>query len=450
MTERYDRPSEALKTNWADGGGAYPSTDPGSGKRAIGWQPKDVPVTGPGEEIPAEGHNFLWRLGMEMLTWFRNLLPREWTELSEAINASSARDLLRVVPPGTGIVSRGATVFSTASVATGVLTPKSIATDGLRVYYIAGTGNRYVVAVSPVDGQDGAAGGVPLWEINPHASIDCTALCCDGTYVFFVLSGTVTGLQRVLASTGGNLQTAGAKLGHTKLRANGINVVGVKTGGVVDSWTVSTMADNWTKTPSTLLAAVAIDEDNTYVGGTRNTNDVWAYTNGSGAAVWSVTLDTNAPTVRDIAVDGDFVYVATDRFALAAGGFGTLFCLERVSGTVLWVSDLGTNLHQLAVDDAYILALDNVGDDLYILRKGQYGAAVGGAGVVKLIGNIALGSNDTLAVDGMSVFSNDGATANRLKRISLGGPSKTFMRTNAGDLRARPLFPLAVPVGKRS
>ncbi len=454
MSERIPAPTEIASTNWNSNGTTYPSTDPGGAKRATGFKPDNVPpASGDGEIVTANDQNWLHGLAMQMHTWAKQFVPREWEELSEGIaNASVVRQLLRVVPPSSGIRSRLATMYTQTSVATGTGSPKSIATTGLEVFYIAGTANRYIVSVSPVDGQDGAGGGVPLWEINPHGAADVTALTTDGMYVYYILSATVTGLQRVDTLTGGNLTAAGAKVNHNKLRANGFHVVGITGAGVVDSWTASTMADNWTANPTSGLGGVATDEESTYVGGTRNTNDVWAYTNTAGGAVWSVTLDANAPTVRDIAADGDFVYVATDSFAIAAGGNRDIFCLERVSGAVLWSMDLGVNITQITVDDEYIYALDSAADQLYMIRKGQNGAAPGdGPAVVKIKTNVGAAFNDTLSCDGTGLYAVDGTTATDLIRISNGGVTKTYMRVSGQDSRRRPFqTTLAVPTTGRT
>ncbi len=451
MSERIPAPTEIDDTNWNSDGATYPSTDPGGAKRATGFKPDNVPpASGDGEIVTANDQNWLHGLAMQMHTWMKQFAPREWTELSEGITASTVlRQLFRVCPPNSVISSRGAQLYSTVSVATGVGLVRDIVCDGVRTYYTGGTGDRYIVAVSPVDGQDGAAGGIPLWEVNPHGTATPLGIGTDGNYLFYSMSATVTGLQRVDAATGANLAVAGAKIAHGKLVSNGLNVSGVKTGGVVDNWTISTMVDNWTANPTTTLSGVAIDEDTTYVGGVRNTNDVWAYDNAGGGLTWQAALDTNPPTINDIAADGDFVYVATDRFALAAGGFGTLFCLERVSGAIMWATDLGTAINQVVVDDEYILALDAGTSDLYIMRKGQNGPAVGSAGVVKVISNIGSYAGSTICCDGVSLWSHDALTPANLRRSNTGGVTKTFMRVSGSDHRRRPFYALAVPVTGR-
>jgi hypothetical protein len=451
MTERIPAPADIANTNWNSDGTTYPSVDPGGAKRATGFKPINVPPgSGDGEIITANDQNYLHGLAMQLHNWVKQFIPREWEELSEGIaNATATRQLLRVVPPSGGIRSRGVQLYSTPSVATGVGLPRDIVTDGLRTFYFGGTGDRYIVAVSPVDGQDGAGGGVPLWEINPHGVATVMGIGCDGAYLFYSMSATVTGLQRVDADTGGNLASAGTKVGHFQIRSNGINAVGIKTGGVVDSWDIAPMTDNWTNTPTTALWGIAIDEDNTYVGGVRNTNDIWAYTNASGSSAWSVQLDPTSRQVAGIAADGDFVYVVTDRVALSAGGFGCLFCLERTTGAVLWVKDLGVDITHVAVDDEYIFALDNSADNLYIIRKGQVGPALGSPGIVKVVSNMGAYATTTISVDGTSVWTHDAATPANIKRISTGGPSKTFMRVVGGDPRRRPTHTLAIPTTGR-
>lgn len=450
-TERVTRPTEAADCNWNDDGVTYPSTDPGGAKRLTGFKPKDVPVPGLGEAIAANDQNWLNGLEMQMLTWLRDLVPREWEELSEGIAASVNRALLRVVPPSSGIRSRLAQLYSTAAVATGGGNPQSIATDGLRVYYFAGTGNKYIVAVSPVDGQDGAAGGVPLWEINPHAANNVSAVCTDGSYVYYSVEIAPTGLQRVDADTGANLTAAGTKVSHEKLRANGVNIVGIgSTAGDLDIYLRSAMTLVATKaTGSAALSGVALDEDTAYVGGTRQgAVDVWAYPLSGGGATWTSQLDGNEPTIRDICTDGDFVYVATDSFAIAAGGNRCLFCLERVAGTVLWAVDLGVNISMLAVDDEYLYAVDIGADVLYMLRKGRPGDSAT-ALAIKLKSNVTGNATDTIASDGTSLYFQDGAAATNLRRLATAQASKLFMRASGTDNRRRPFHTAALPIGGR-
>ena len=449
MNERVVRPTEAADCNWNDDGVTYPSTDPGGPKRLTGHKPKDVPVPGPGEVIAANDQNWLHGLEMQMVSWLRDLIPREWTELSEGIAASATRELLRVVPPASGIRSRLVELYSTAAVTTGGANPRSIATDGLRVYYFGGTGNKYIVAVSPVDGEDGAAGGIPLWEINPHGANDVLAVCTDGTYVYYSMNAGPTGLQRVDAVDGTNLTTAGATHSHNKLRANGVNVVGIEgsTGaGDLDIWLRSAMTLVATKvTGSASLRGLALDEDTAYVGGDRNgADDVWAYPLTGGAVSWTAQLDGNAPTIRDICTDGDFIYVATDSFAIVAGGNRSLFCLERVNGTVLWAADLGVNISMLAVDDEYLYAVDIAAKVLYMLRKGPPGESATPL-AIKLKSNVTGGSTDTIASDGTSLFFPDGATATNLRRLATAQASKLFMRAAGTDNRRRPIQTLAIP-----
>ncbi len=448
MTERIPAPTEIADTNWNDDGVTYPSTDPGGAKRLTGFKPDNVPpASGDGEIVTANDQNWLHGLTMLMLTWIKSFIPREWTELSEGIAAANliaSRTLFRVVSPSSGIRSRLVTMWTTTSVATGTGDPKAISNDGEQAYYVAGTGNRYVVAVSPVDGS-------LIWEINPHGAADVTALTADGRYVYYVLSATVTGLQRV-DRDGTNLTVAGVTLNHNKLRANGGWVAGISgsTGaGDADIWRLSDMTLVATKaTGSAGLTGLAIDEDNIYVGGVRNTSDVWAYTTVSGGAVWAVQLDANALTINDMCSDGDFVYVATNTAAIAAGGNRALFCLDRVSGLVLWSMDIGVSVTHCAVDDEYIYALDNAANNLYMIRKGQTGQA-GIPGVVKVKGSVAVAANDVLTVDGVSIYGRPSGAATDLIRISNGGISKTFMLAAGIDIRRRPFYTLALPVGSR-
>jgi len=430
MSERSARPATADNAGW-NTGETGTETDP-SAERVAGWAVDQVPGQ--------DEFNYMFSLWGDFLQWLEDTSPREWTELSEGIAAAVNRQLFRVVPLSTGITSRLMEYWSVITTATGGLNPTSITTDGLKVYYVAGTGNEYIVAASPVDGSE-------VWEIQPStgAGADITAMAADGARIFYVHSATPVGLRSV-DTDGANALSGGLTYGHFLLRATGIHVAGISgnTGaGDVDIWTASNHALVATNaTGSTQLRGVAIDEDYVYVGGDRNVSDVWAYKLVGGGLLWSVALDTgpNVPVVRAIAADGDCVYVLTDAFTDAAGDSKSLFCLDRTTGAILWSVDVdGTNMLYLAVDQGYLYAVNSLGTMYMISLKGQT------VGIVKSADNVA----DSIAVDGTSIYCQDGATATNLRRIAVGGATKTFMRAAGTDNRRRPFFTLAVPVNER-
>lgn len=440
MSERVSRPSEADKCNWASGGSAYPNADPGAPVRDVGYKPKDYPVAGAGAVIPAEDHNFLWRLGMEMLSWLRDFVPREWTELSEGIAATTYRGTFRVVPSGASKLSaRLSKAWAKTSIASGVGNPSDICTDGARVYYYAGTGNEYIVAMD-------AATTATKWVIQTPGNA-VVAMTTDGYKVYSVSGAGNPGLLQRDVADGGNA-TAGTttEYGHVKLRANGLTCCGIAGNngpGFVDMFDVDPPALRWSvDTTSPQLNALALDQQYVYVGGSRiGGSDVWAYDTVSGAPLWQSAVDANAPpSLNGICTDGDYVYVATDTFATVAGPNRNVFCFERLTGNLLWSLDLGGNMSDCAVDQDYLYVLEDSATTLHMLKL--RGSAVPGE-VEQDTDSV-----NRVACDGTSVYVRVGSLATDVKRLYAGGASRTFMKVNGFDNYRQPLFCLAVPVDR--
>lgn len=434
MAERVPAPTELDKTNWNSDGVTYPSTDPGAPKRATGFKPKDVPVAGPGDILPANDHNWLWNLSMQVHTWIKQFIPREWRYLPEAIAAASTRDLLRVVPPSAGNLYRLQQIFSKNSTGATGGNPASICTDGEQVYYVGGAIGQSLIGASPNDLSE-------VWEDGGLTQY--SAVCVDGAYVY-AMSTLVgePGLYKRSRTTGGAVSNGGTENGCTKLRVNGIYAVGIRPNSSTSKlvfWTCGSGAAAPTETGTvspTVLNGVAIDSDQAYVGGTRNTNDVWAYTLSTRANAWAVTLDANAPTVNDICADGDRVYVCTDQFATAAGPNKSLFCLDRLTGALIWSADYA-NLDACCVDDHYLYVTTD-GGVLYQLDPFT------GYSVATQTAMAAIGQ---LCCDGLSIYGQDGSTATNVRKLStwIGG-TRTFTKMLGQDPNRRPFYHLAIPV----
>lgn len=436
MTERNEIPSEAALCNWASDGSTYSSADPGAPKRLTGFQPKDEPTPGPGEVIPAEDHNFLWRVGMEMISWLRDGATRQWQALSEAITekGGSPFSVIRVVPPlGSPPImyARLVQLYNVVGTATSGGAVLQLITDGEQLYY---QNNAEIVAADPLTGAE-------VWEVSPGTSID--SIASDGANVYYTGDVAQPGLRKISRVTGAPVASGGAEYACSRLVSNGVFAVGINgnVGGANSMvfWTVATPTETGTVTPGGAITALAIDADQAYVGGTRNAgNDVFARTLATRASAWAVPLDTNDPSpVNAIAADGDFVYVGCDSFAIAAGGNRSLFCLERVSGAVLWSMDL-VNIDVLAVDDRYLYAVNSAGL-LYMIRlRGAVPSVVA-----------TLADVNSVACDGVSVVCGDFTTPVNFQRNMAGGASKEFMIAHGNDPNRRPFFNLAVPVDGR-
>ncbi len=441
MSERISAPTEIAKTNWNSDGSTYPSTDPGGAKRATGFKPDNVPpASGDGEIVTANDQNWLHNLGMLVLTWLKQFVAREWTELSEGINnASVFRQLFRVVPLNATMSGRLAQIFSTAGTATGGGNVAHICTDGQRVFYINGTLAEYIVGARPTDLAE-------EWANHPAGGSTIAALTCDGRFVYYTSDAAIAGLWTVNPDGSGPLN-GGATHSHRALRANGVHCAGINgnTGvGDVDIWVsnpISLVATKATGSGGAGLTGIAVDDVNVYAGGIRNGGvDIWTYTLASGGVVWAVALDGNDPSpVNAICADGDYVYVCTNGFAIAAGGNRNLFCLDRLSGAVLWSKEISTDLLDCAVDADYLYVVD-AGNVLYMvrLRAAEPGVVVQKTNVSSAI--------QGLAADGVNIFCRDAVATTNVRRLVTGGPTKTFMRVSGQDTRRRPSPMLAVPL----
>jgi len=267
-------------------------------------------------------------------------------------------------------------------------------------------------------------------------------MTCDGAYLYYTErpASALPGLWKISRTTGAAVANGGTtEYDCDLLRANGTHAAGIapnSSAGKVVHWsTGGTPVELTTNTPTTNLNGLAIDATQVYVGGTRNTQDVWCYTT-AGVAVWSITLPSSStPVVNAIAADGDMVYVATDQAALTAGGKASIFCLSRLDGSLLWTHDTNTDLLRVAVDDRYLFVIDSF-DILTMLRLHTP--------AVSPLAELA--DWDEVICDGVSVIGHDATTTDNYMRHYLGGPAKTFMRADGGDTTRRPFFTLAVPV----
>jgi hypothetical protein len=454
MAERVPAPTELAKTNWNSDGTTYPSTDPGSSKRATGFQPKDTPVPGPGEVIPANDHNWLWGLSMQVHTWIKQLIARQWSDVYEAMDSSSGVstfDVFRVMPGHAAdtIKQRGSQLFSVTGTATGGTSVINPCTDGTQIYYIGGTSQAYIVAASPLDGSE-------IYD-TADIGVGLSTICSDGYFLYVqTVDSGYKGLYRMDRTDGtqdGATSGTPAYYGCDRLAANGYYCVGIEptgTNGYVVFYSDiegTIVEDGIVATGSANLAAVAIDSDQCYVGGTRNTYDVWAFTLSTRAYAWGGgVLGWTAPTsaaitVTGLAADGDRVYVASDRQSLSAGGAANLFCVDRRTGQTLWSFDVTTpgaistlDLTGLAVDDQYLFAVDDQ-DDLHIIDiTGPTPAQVA------FVSNFG-----DPCCDGVSVIGNSDVTT-QLKRVWVAESQRQFQSVRGDDVNRRPFFNAAIPV----
>jgi hypothetical protein len=423
MSERNARPASADNADWANG--TYSPIDPAA-QRAAGWAPNEVP--------DAEAFNYMFELWGDFLQWLEAETPREWSELSEAVAASSPGDRFRVINYAGYFRNRISAKFIVTGTATGGGNVNGVCTDGLRVYYFGGTSDEYLVGASPTNGAE-------LWEVQPLAT-EIIALACDGGRLYVTGAAGDPGLTTLDPSDGSALDNAGTTFGHIALAAQGYYCAGISGSSgadAVDIWVSDPISLVGTgSTGSAQLRGLAVDSGLAFVGGDRNTNDVWAYRLSTANLEWQVTLDTNAFTVRAICADGNRVYVACDRDPLAAGGNANLFCLNRIDGSLLWSFDLGTgDMRHIACDDRYLYPVDDSGK-VYALDLRGYGSPACVA--------IAGGAFANICADGVSIIGTDFGTPTDWGRYYSGQTNRTFMRVNGIDQFRRPFHALAVPI----
>ncbi len=429
MTERIPRPATNDNIGW-NTTPTNPSTDPGGALRAAGWAPNAIPAS--------DEFNYIQTMLGDNALWIEEFAPREWTELSEGIAAAVSRQLFRVVPLSGTMSGRLDQIFSTVGTAATGGNVAHICTDGLRVFYISGNLAEYIIGASPVDLTE-------EWENHPAGGSTIAALTCDGRFVYYTSDAAIAGLWTVNPD-GSSPLNGGATHSHSAIRANGGHCAGINgnTGvGDIDIWVsnpISLVATKATGSGGAGLSGIAVDDVNVYAGGIRNGGvDIWAYTLASGGAVWAVALDGNDPSpVNAICADGDYIYACTNGFAIAAGGNRNLFCLDRVSGAVLWSKNISTDLIDCAVDADYLYVVD-AGNVLYMvrLRAAEPGVVVQRTNVSSAV--------ESLTSDGISVFCRDAGATTNVRRLAIGGPTKAFMRVSGQDTRRRPSPMLAVP-----
>jgi outer membrane protein assembly factor BamB len=378
---------------------------------------------------------------MEMVSYFRDSVPREWTFLYEGIAAATTTgDLFRVSPVLAGMYSRFEQLFNIPSTAVGVGNPINICTDGEQIYYQAGGLSALLVAASPFDGSE-------IWEGTAGVA-QFISICTDGTNVYGSATAADPGLIKVDRDTGLELSRGGVEYECSLIRANGEYAVGISPNSSALKlvfWLINSGATAPTETGTvspTTLHAVAIDADSAYVGGVQaGGNDVWSFDLATRANNWQKPLPvTTPPTVAYICTDGDCVYVATERKTLSAGGNASVFCLDRVNGSTLWTYDIpdATDASWLAVDDRYLFVVDSANKIHMIKLRSPEPALVA----------TAEGWNEAQC-DGVSVIGTDSGTATNFMRHWLGGATKTYMRARGDDPERRPFYTLAVPVDGR-
>lgn len=409
------------KLHWADGGTPNTTTEPNESKKDDGFPFEDVP--------PAAEENWWRKRTGEIANWIDGSFIREFSTLAEAIPFISAPRCFRVHPPDAAMNARGATVFSTQGTG-GAVAVIDVATDGFYVFYAQGD---TVYATSPASLTD-------EWSYQPVAASNIIDLFSDGFRVYALIPYQAGDDEVYLLNPTTGAKVVGISLvssTYAALAANGVWLT-VLVGNFAYFFDTldGTPVEQGNYNHGATLAAVALDAENAYIGGTQGTGsfDVRAVKLSTQAVVWSVAMPTTtAVTVKSIAADGDFVYVGTDRKALTAGGNANVFCLNRYTGAVVWTADLtvdDTNTNHIFVDDRFVYPSMGTQETYFLdKRNGQ-----------TVFYSTTLSGRDC---DGLSVC---GAATNNGARIWRGNSTRVFMRADGEDPNRRPFHKYAVPI----
>lgn len=433
MAEYPVLPTDYDKIDWAEGG-TYSVTDPGGAKRLSGWQPENEPVPGPGEIIPAPQSNWLQQLVGRMLTYFLAGAIRMFSDIHEALDAGLVYPQVCLINPG---MARGTNIFDVAGAATSgtAILPASICTDGRRCYYIGGTGPEAILAVAPAD-------GATIWEEDPSGGAsEMTACCTDGLFLYYTTgSPAMAGLRSLYCVDGASGPTGGAAYSALAIATNG-SVAVMIAGAIVTMFTAVQTAPTQYGTQPNLGAnasCLAIDADTVYIGGARNTYDVWAYNLADMTLKWGATIAASATNIpRAIFTDGDFVWVATDLQTSV-----NLVIINRVTGAIVFEGAVSNeDLNGLCGDDQYLYASNVTSDDIYILRK-----TIPDAAADIIVGKLTT-SRTVACCDGISIYSYQSSTGN-LTRDLMGRSATHFQIAETDNPDRRPFHHVAIPAGR--
>jgi hypothetical protein len=419
--------------SWARGASPHQVIEP-TAKRDKGW------FEGTGNDDadfhPAGYENWLDQAHGDYLGHMATIIVREFSDLDEAIAATSSPDRFVVHAPTPMVVPWVEKITKTPTVSTPV---DGLSTDGQYIYY------SHLDDLYAIDPEAGTA--LSGWTPPDNAY----HVAADGLYVYHVeatAAAKATITNRLTGALVGNLvyHASNTKVWNA-IRANGYYAAAIYDDDTEDKhlsiWdevgaTPNKIGDFSHGTTGNDLYGLAIDHERAFVGGIRGSGnaDVRAVALKNAVQLWAVTIGDTAMTVRSIATDGELVYVGCN--ATAVGGASTnLFALDRYTGTLIWkmlVPTFTDTLH-VVVDDRYLYVSggDSAGqEEVAILLK------LNQAVLHEIPG---LWATDA---DGVSFVGRD--ATDTLYRHLRGGVSREFMRANGDDPNRRPWFKLALPI----
>lgn len=440
MSERVDRPADALKVGWRTDAGGNPILEPNGSKRADGWAFE--------EQWPHQEANWQLKLHGDLWLWLYDFLPREWLDLKQGIDGHVTPQRFVVTRPASGNLWRGFTIFSEVTQST--FAPKWVVTDGRRIYYIdanVAVEGQNVVAMDPED-------GAQLWT-QAKVTTELVGLAADGARVYTSEDGQ-NGVDVRNPSTGA-ISAHGGTQGELRfLATNGEHLIGEFNQFI---YFLDTLAGTPVETGSVDYGApvfdTTIDAFRAYVTGDQAAASglFRSYNLFSRLLQWSVDPPTTAqPDGRALATDGDYIYAGTTNATLSAGGDVNLFVMDVHTGRIVGQYEIGTNsddVVKLAVDDKF----------LYVTTENTSGGAHRELHVIDLRSPLAVTPPRTVtlvqttedreawAADGVGVVMVDLIPADPEIRRDLMHPKpREFQRVEGDDPGRMPFFNSAIPI----
>jgi hypothetical protein len=414
--------------HWADGGGAFPKTEASEAKKDVGYDTNEIP--------PSQEWNWWRNFEGQLMAWLDGAHVRAFDDIAEAITATSAADVFRVVNPTAGNRWFGLSAFSVTP--TGFTAVTDGATDGEQAYFIDTAS--IIVALNP-------ATGAEIWNKSP-ANTASGAIAADGRRVYVCGNGSAPGIKNVNRVTG---LVDGSTVGGTPtsagaIAANGTYAVIGSSGGALNNIyyydiTAATPVETGTSAHGNPVGAVAVDASYVYWGGARGGGfDLESNVLSTRTSNWQVTFATTGSTIiSDIVTDGDLVFCGGTRVALTAGGNANLFIRDALTGAEVLNADVQIG----GTDPLTDLAWD--GKTLWC----KIGGATNRTVAVRFSPAPYVVWQSTTGwvvydADGVGFISDDGA--GKAQRFFNMTAPVTLQRTLGTDNNRQPFHKLAIPV----
>jgi len=438
MSERVPIPVDHTKVGWRTDPGGNTITEPPAAKRADGYAYK--------EKVPHDELNWEMKLWGELLEWLRDFCPREWRELKDGIDNSTAPQRFVATRPDAGNLYRQYPIINQVTQST--YAPITVKTDGRRIYYIdanAAVEGQNVVAMDPEDGSQ-------LWSVAKGYT-QIVGLTCDGDRVYKSEQGA-NGVQVLNPATGAAIGAGGTQGELRNMTTNGWFLIGTYSQSLyfLNNLT-GTIAETGSVSYGAGINATAIDNARAYIGGDAASNVLRAYDLLTRNLVWQTDPPTTSvPSVLALACDNLYLYVGIERTALTAGGFCNLLVYDRLRGNLIQAIDLDAAeyIFHLAVDQRFLYAsayysTPAVHQELHTLDKhmGLHTATT----PYSLTNRSTAHDRLVYACDGVSVIMVDLAPADPEIRRELMHPAPVmFQRCLATDYNREPFYNCAIPL----